>query len=63
MEGMVDVVENLGSELLVYVTSAGKTVLARLDPRSQAHVGGKISLHVDNTHAHLFDTDTTEAYF
>jgi len=63
MEGTVDVVENLGSELLVYVSSAGKTVLARLDPRSQAHVGGKISLHVDNTHAHLFDTDTTEAYF
>jgi len=63
LEATVDVVENLGSELLVYLTSAGKTVLARLDPRSQAHVGGKIMLHIDNTHIHLFDTDTTEAYF
>src|SRR6266581_1653110 len=63
LEGTVDVVENLGSELFVYLTSGGKTVLARLDPRSQAHVGGKITLHVDNTQAHLFDTDTTEAYF
>ena len=63
LEVTVDVVENLGSELFVYLTSGGKTVLARLDPRSQAHVGGKITLHVDNTQAHLFDTDTTEAYF
>jgi len=63
LEGTVDVVENLGSELFVYLTSGGKTVLARLDPRSQAHVGGKIALNVDNPNAHLFDTDTTEAYF
>src|SRR5437899_5424958 len=63
LEGTVDVVENLGSELFVYMTSGSKTVLARLDPRSRAHVGGKITLHVDNTNAHLFDTDTTEAYF
>src|SRR5947209_4440864 len=62
-EANVEVVENLGSELLVYLTTAGKTILARLDPRSQAHVGGKIRLHADNTHIHLFDTDTGEAYF
>src|SRR6266568_737798 len=36
LEGTVDVVENLGSELFVYITSGGKTVLARLDPRSRA---------------------------
>jgi multiple sugar transport system ATP-binding protein len=32
----VDVVEHLGSELLVYLTAAGKSVTARLDPRSNA---------------------------
>src|SRR5438445_7009982 len=63
IDGTVDVVENLGSELLVYLTSGGKTILARLNPRSEASVGGKMKLHVENEHIHLFDPDTGEAYF
>ena len=63
IDATVDVVENLGSELLVYLTTAGKTILARLNPRSNAHVGGNLKLHVDNEHIHLFDTDTGLAYF
>src|ERR1700730_5227137 len=63
IEATAEVVENLGSELLVYMSSGGKTILARLDPRSFAHVGGHLSLHVDNSHIHLFDTDTGEAFF
>jgi multiple sugar transport system ATP-binding protein len=57
----VDVVEHLGSELLVYLTAAGKSVTARLDPRSNAHTGGQLTLHVDNEHMHLFDSETGEA--
>ncbi len=63
LDATVDVVENLGSELLVYLTTGGKTVLARLNPRSDAHVGGSLKLSVDNEHIHLFDTDTGVAYF
>ncbi len=63
IEAPVDVVENLGSELLVYMTAGGKQIIARLNPRSGAHTGGNIRLHVDNEHIHLFDTDTTKAYF
>ena len=63
LDATVDVVENLGSELLVYLTTGGKTVLARLNPRSDAHVGGNLKLNVDNEHIHLFDSDTGEAYF
>src|SRR5947209_6010268 len=63
IDATVDVVENLGSELLVYLTTGGKTILARLNPRSNAHVGGHLKLHVDNEHIHLFDTDTGVAYF
>jgi len=59
----VDVVEYLGSELLVYVTMASRTMTARLDPCSSAHVGGKITLHVNSDHIHLFDTETGEAIF
>ena len=63
IEAPVEVVENLGSELLAYMTAGGKQIIARLNPRSNAHSGGNIRLHVDNTHIHLFDTDTTKAYF
>jgi multiple sugar transport system ATP-binding protein len=63
IEGPVEVVEHLGSELQVYVNTAGKTTIARLDPRSRAHVGGKITLSVDTDQIHLFDTDTGQAIF
>jgi len=63
IEATVDVVEHLGNELLVYMTIAGKQVVARLNPRSEAHTGGHISLHVDTDNIHLFNTDTGEAYF
>ncbi len=59
----VDVVEHLGNELQVYMTVAGRNVVARLDPRSSAHAGGEVTLHVDTDHIHLFDTDTGVAIF
>src|SRR5438270_3912429 len=63
IEATVDVVEHLGNELLVYMVIGGKQVVARLNPRSEAHTGGRIRLHVDTDHIHLFNTDTGEAYF
>ena len=72
----VDVVENLGNELLVYLTSensggrvvssengAGKALQARLNPRSRVNTGGTVSLQVDTEHIHLFDADTEQAIF
>jgi multiple sugar transport system ATP-binding protein len=59
----VDVVENLGNELLVYLTSNGKTLQARLNPRSRVNVGNQVSLQVDTQHIHLFDADTEQAFF
>ena len=63
IEGPVEVVEHLGSELQVYVNMGGKARIARLDPRSRAYVGGNIPLHVDTDHIHLFDADTGAAVF
>ena len=63
IEATVDVVEYLGNELLVYMTVNGKQVVARLNPRSEAHPGGRIRLHVETDHIHLFNTDTGEGYF
>src|SRR5439155_18552404 len=48
LDGVVDVVENLGDELLVYLTVAGRSAVAKLDPRSQVKAGAKVRLHVDN---------------
>jgi multiple sugar transport system ATP-binding protein len=59
----VEVVEHLGNELLVYMNAAGKTTIARLDPRSRAHPGSPIKLHVDTDNIHLFDSDTGEVIF
>jgi len=63
IEAPVDVVEHLGNELLVYMTAGTKQVIARLNPRSDAHTGGRTKLHVDSNNIHLFDSDTTLAYF
>jgi len=61
MHAPVDVVEHLGSELLVYMTAGQKSVTARLDPRSTAHTGGQVTLHIDAANMHLFDSETGKA--
>jgi multiple sugar transport system ATP-binding protein len=58
MHAPVDVVEHLGSEQLVHMTAQGKEVVARVDPRSSAHIGQDIKLHIDADSIHLFDADT-----
>lgn len=63
IDATVDVVENLGNELQVYFTTAGKTGIATLDHRSRVSVGNKVKLYVDSDQIHLFDTDTGTALF
>jgi multiple sugar transport system ATP-binding protein len=63
IEGTVDVVENLGNELQVYLTSGSKNVVATLDPRSNVRAGHKVMLHVESDKIHLFDSDTGKAFF
>ena len=58
MHAPVDVVEHLGSEQLVHMTAQGKEVVARVDPRSTAHIGKEIKLHIDADSIHLFDAET-----
>ncbi len=63
IDASVDVVENLGNELQVYLTAGGKNIVATLDPRSRITAGNKVRLFVDSDQIHLFDTDTGEAIF
>src|SRR5947199_3992619 len=59
----VEGVAHLGSELLLYMTAGGKQVVARVDPRSSAHVGQDITLQIDADQIHLFNAETGEALF
>ena len=63
IDGTVDVVENLGNELQVYLTAGDKSIVATLDPRSRVIPGNKVKLYVDSDQIHLFDTDSGEAVF
>ncbi len=61
VDANVDVVEQMGNEKIVYVEEAGKTFLARMDPRTAASVGQRIRLAVDTGNIHLFDAQTEKA--
>lgn len=63
IDATVDVVENLGNELQVYLTTGGKSIIATLDSRSRVVPGNKLRLLVDSDQMHLFDADTGEAIF
>jgi multiple sugar transport system ATP-binding protein len=63
IEGTVEVVENLGNELQVYLTAGDKSLIATLNPRSRLGVGDKVRLAVDSNHMHLFDSDTGQTIF
>ena len=63
IEAPVDVVEHLGSELLVYARAGGHSMTARIDPHSDAHTGGTMRFKVENECMHLFETETGQAIF
>ncbi len=58
----VEVTEPMGAEIYVYIDIEGVLVTARVNPRSSAHVGKQIDLHVDLEKIHLFDKSTEKAY-
>jgi multiple sugar transport system ATP-binding protein len=58
IQGRVDLVEALGAETLVYVTSdQGAQLVARLNARTDARVGDRVGVTVDSGTAHLFDAE------
>jgi multiple sugar transport system ATP-binding protein len=59
----VDVVELLGAETLLYLTVAGNSMIARVDPRSTARAGDTIKIALDPNRIHLFDKETEKAIF
>ncbi|MFP8777480.1 ABC transporter ATP-binding protein [Hydrogenophaga sp. RWCD_12] len=57
VSGQVDLVEALGAETLIYVsTPTGAQFVARQNERTVLHAGDAVSLDIDASQAHWFDT-------
>ena len=57
IQGKVDVVEALGAETLVYVTTAeGAQLVARQSDRTPLRMGDAVSVDLALQHAHWFDS-------
>ncbi|MEC0090397.1 ABC transporter ATP-binding protein [Paenibacillus macquariensis] len=55
----VDVTENLGHEMLLYLSGLGKdTVIARVDGRSTTRDGNTVRLAIDMNKVHIFDIES-----
>jgi multiple sugar transport system ATP-binding protein len=63
LNAVVDVVEPLGSEHVLYFTCDGERVTARASAESTAASGDAIALGINPNRMHLFDSDTGAAYF
>lgn len=54
----VEVVEQMGNEVIIYLENAGKNFIARTDPRTDATVGEPMEVTFNLDNMHLFDTNT-----
>jgi multiple sugar transport system ATP-binding protein len=58
IEANVDVIEQMGHEMILYLEEGNKNFIARVDPRTNARVGGRMGFVVNMDNMHLFDADT-----
>jgi len=61
MSTTVDVVEPMGSEVLLYLLTGTKPFIGRLDSRTQVRPGDKLDVAVNMDHMHIYDKQTQVA--
>jgi len=61
VDARVDVVEFLGNEFQLHLSSAGQTFVARVDTRTQTQPGASLRVGFDRSKLHVFDKATEEA--
>lgn len=61
IEAQVEVVEPMGNEVFLYLTTGKSTFVARVDPIHVPEVGQPVNLAVEIGKAHFFDKDTQES--
>lgn len=58
IETNVDVIEQMGNEMIIYLEEGGKNFIARTDPRTKARIGGRLGVAINIDNIHIFDVDT-----
>jgi multiple sugar transport system ATP-binding protein len=58
LEANVDVIEQMGNEMVIYLQEGDKTFIARTDPRTRAHIGGRLGIVFNTDNIHIFDVET-----
>src|SRR5690606_10536417 len=58
LDVIVDVAELLGAETNIYTEINGSNVIAKVDARTNVHIGDKIKLGFDLNKLHFFDPET-----
>jgi multiple sugar transport system ATP-binding protein len=61
LEAVVDVMEPLGSEVILIIKVGKHRLTVKVDPHTKASVHQSIKLDVDMNKMHLFDKETGEA--
>ena len=57
----VEVIEPLGSEIHLWVSTKNNQLVAKVPPRFSFHIGDTANLHPDLTKIHFFDLETEKA--
>ena len=60
-EAKVDVTELMGNETFLYLISDKHSFIARVDPRSRARVGNRVTVAANLDRLHFFDPQTQQA--
>ncbi|MCA9907868.1 MAG: TOBE domain-containing protein, partial [Anaerolineae bacterium] len=58
VEANVEVVEQMGNEMILYLEDKGKSYIARTDPRTKASVGKRMNFALNLDNLHLFDAQS-----
>jgi multiple sugar transport system ATP-binding protein len=61
LEASVEVIEQMGNEMIIYLEEGGKNFIARTDPRTNARVGGRLNMAMNLDNLHIFDRTTEES--
>ena len=61
IQAKVDVMEMMGNEVFVYLQAGNRSMIARVDPRTDFKVGDNIQVSGNTDNLHLFDKTTETA--
>jgi multiple sugar transport system ATP-binding protein len=61
VEAKVDVTELMGNEIFLYLLVGANNIVARVDPRTDFHIGDKVKVSFNMDKCHLFDSESEKA--